>query len=155
MHLETWTWNSHVLVSDYSLRSRGFEGWRANRRIGEGLDRTVAWLDGNVPRDARLFVGPDVTMIYGITGRTPFPNAPFIFHANRLLNGPLYDRFRSEFLRQPPEWIVLHLQEWHEVYDMRASAVFRWLRLDEFISRNYRIAWSYGDFVVLRWQGAA
>lgn len=148
----TWRWKPSNLTNDYVLQTESLKGWKCNRQIGEGLDRAVVYINENVPQQDSLFVFPDVTVIYGLTGRESFRKTPFIFHLNQIpSNGKLYADFRRHFLEIPPKWLLLHHQTEIAFYD--TGRLLRWLRLDGFISQNYNQVWQWGDFALLRHSG--
>ncbi|MCY3023577.1 MAG: glycosyltransferase family 39 protein [Planctomycetota bacterium] len=148
--LVVWTWNPMVLTSDYEIQTEAFRGWKCSSATGRSMDGTVAFIKERIPPGDSLFVFPDVTMIYGLTGRDSYRKCPFIFQQNQLLRGRWYDEFREHFLNQPPQWIVLHEIGWQSQMGLNAGPVLRWLKLDAMITQRYRIVWRYGEFFVLR-----
>lgn len=144
-----WAWKRSNLVYDYALKTAAMRGWRCNRAICEGIDRAVDWINTHVPTGESLFVFPDATVIYGLTGRPSYPKAPIIFHLGQgPAPGPLYEEFRAHFTGSPPEWILLHNQT--EVGFYNTLHLLRWLELDRFIERRYRVVWQWNDFAMLR-----
>lgn len=144
-----WAWKRSNLVHDYTLETAAMRGWRCNRVICEGIDRSVAWINTHVPPGESLFVFPDATVIYGLTGRPSYRKAPFIFHLGQgPAPGPLYEEFRAHFTSAPPEWILLHNQT--EVVFYNTLHLLRWLDLDRFIEQRYRVVWHWSDFAMLR-----
>ena len=145
----TWTWRPSNSINDYALQVESFRGWRCNRQIGEGVDRAVAYINDNVPEEDSLFVFPDATIVYGLTGRESFRKAPFLFHLEHIPPvGNAYADFRNHFLTSPPRWILLHDQT--EVYFFNTASLLQWLRLDQFIVENYEPVWEWGDFSLIR-----
>ena len=145
-----WAWNPMVLHSDYKLQTPAFRDWKCNGAIGEGLDKTVEYINANIPKNDSVFVFPDSTMIYGLTGRDSYRQAPFIFHRNQILVGKWYDDFRAHFLSEPPKWIVMHYLKQHPQPDLIAGPILKWLKLEEFLDQKYAPAWRHGDFYVLK-----
>lgn len=144
-----WSWRSSNLDNAYAFTTPAMRGWRCNPRICEGIDRSVAWIQANVPPGDTLFVFPDATVIYGLTGHQSWKKAPFIFHAGQVpAPGPLYDAFRAHLTSAPPRWIVLHNQT--EVGFFHTWGLLRWLELDAFVTSRYRPVWQWGDFTVAR-----
>lgn len=144
-----WTWRASNLANDYTLTTPAMRGWRCNRQVCEGIDRSVAWIQAYVPPGESLFVFPDATLVYGLTGRDSWRNAPFAFHLGQQpAPGRRYQQFRASFTAAPPRWILLHNQT--EVGFFHTFALLRWLELDRFIATRYRIVWHWNDFAVLR-----
>jgi hypothetical protein len=144
-----WTWRASNLDNAYTLTTPAMRGWRCNPRICEGIDRSVAWIQANVPPGDSLFVFPDATVIYGLTGHESWKKTPFIFHAGQVpAPGPLYDEFRAHITGTPPRWIVLHNQT--EVGFFHTWGLLRWLGLDTFVTSRYRPVWQWGDFTIAR-----
>ena len=146
--LTTWTWNASVVKSDYALRTPAFAGWRCDGAVGEGLDRCAAFVAARIPREQSLLVFPDCTLLYGLTGHDSYRGAPFIFQRGQILTGALYDNFRARFLTSPPDWIVLH--QFDLRWDLSAGPILEWLRLDDYLRKEYRVVWTFGGFSVLR-----
>jgi hypothetical protein len=145
---EAWTWHPSTQANDYILQAEALRGWRCNRNIGEGVDKIVEYINSQVSEEESLFVFPDATILYGLTGRKSYKKAPFFFYLNQVpAPGPLYDEFRGHFLSLPPRWIVLHKQDDFDLLD--TQKLLRWLQLDTFIATNYRVVWSWGDFTLL------
>jgi hypothetical protein len=144
-----WWWHPSNLEADYALQSPGFEGWHCNASIGADLDQAVTYVNTKVPRDETLFVFPDATIIYGLTGRPSYLKAPFIFHIGVAPPpGKVYNEFRERFLHEPPQWIVLH-DQW-EVWFFRTDRLLEWLALDRFITDRYQKQCEWGNFTLLR-----
>ena len=148
--LMVWTWNPFVVRSDYEMQNENFRGWRCSREIGEGLDKTVAYVNANVPKNESLFVFPDATIIYGLTGRDSYRKTPFLFHANQFPTGRWLDEFREHFIAEPPTWIVLHNLKQHPQPDITAGPILEWLKLTDVVANQYEVVWTYQDFSVLR-----
>ena len=146
--LLVWTWNPWVQVSDYVIKTDTFRGWQCNRATGAGMDKTVEFARKNIPANQTLFVLPDVTMIYGLTGHDSYRKCPCFFCVNEILRGRWYDEFREHFLTEPPEWIVLHDAPRPSV--LAARPVIEWLKLGDTLERKYSTVWHYGEFSILR-----
>ncbi|MBI3724165.1 hypothetical protein HY251_09475 [bacterium] len=141
-------WHPSNLAADYSLETPAFRGWRCNRANGEGVDAAVRFLDANVPREDSLFVAPDGTIIYGLTGHDSYRKTPFIVHVGSPPRGQLMSAFRSHFYSAPPRWIVIHRTE--EVIHMRTGDVLLWLGILDFFRERYDMVWRKGDWAIYR-----
>jgi 4-amino-4-deoxy-L-arabinose transferase-like glycosyltransferase len=144
-----WHWRGSNMDTRYALTAPGFEGWNCSRGIGPGLDEAVTYIIEHVPREETLFVFPDATVAYGLTGRPSYRKAPFIFHVEVVPPpGKPYDEFREHFLREPPQWILLHYQD--EVWFFQTSRLLNWLELDGFLQTHYQKLQQWGDFALFR-----
>ncbi len=152
--LTTWRWRDSGPrdarnLSDYALKVEAFKGWRCNERIGRGVDAAAEYVVRHVPPGDTLLVLPDVTVLYGLTGRPSFRGAPFAFHLGQVPPpGPDYERFRSTFFSRPPKWIVLHLQT--EIEWIDTGRVIEWLGLREYLAARYEPQWEGERFRILR-----
>ena len=144
-----WSWRDSNLQSDYSLRNQALSGWKCSADIGPGFDKAVAFIDANIPKGDQLFVFPDATVIYGLTGHESYRFAPFIFHLGLLPSpGKYYDKFQERFRSEPPKWIVLHDQTEIDFFDL--GKLLHWLKLSEFLKANYGVVWTESKFSILR-----
>lgn len=143
-----WMWRYSNLESNYALQNDPLKGWLTSRRIGPGVDGAVAYIQSHVPRDESLFVFPNCTVIYGLTGRDSYRGAPFIFHIGYAPGGYQYDAFRERFLGEPPDWILLDLQR--EVEWAFAAEMLEWLALDDFVKERYEPVADFGELRLLR-----
>jgi hypothetical protein len=149
--LVVWMWNPKVIISDYEFQTPAFCGWHCNGRTGEGLDQVVQYINANVPKEESVFVFPDCTMIYGLTGRDSYRKMPFIFHLNYIVTGKWLVECREHFLAEPPQWIVLRYGPGETTHpDFQPERLLKWLTIDEFIRDNYGVVWSHGQFHMLR-----
>lgn len=140
-----WSWVLSGRLSDYELKSAGFRGWRCSATMGGPIDEVVRFIDRNVPPGDSLFVFPDATLIYGLTGRESYRGAPFIFDIrNAPPIGPLRDRFVERFKSSLPRWIVLH---WHrEAWFCNTADLLEAFAFKDIVNSRYRIVWRSGDF---------
>ncbi|MBI3556732.1 MAG: hypothetical protein HY074_10755 [Deltaproteobacteria bacterium] len=149
VNTKVWSWRRPVVLRDYALKTEAFRGWRCDRRIGEGLDAAVDFISHNVGAGESLFVYPDATVIYGLTGHESYRNAPFIFHLGMVpAPGRILEKFRKDLFAAPPAWIVIHDQT--EVSFIDTKAMTSWLQLGEFFENNYRQVWTSNPFRVLK-----
>jgi hypothetical protein len=147
-----WVWHPAGIRSDHRLATPGFEGWRCNRDVGEGVDRVVEFIRRHVPAQDSLFVFPDCTVIYGMAGRESYRKAPFLFHYGILPSpGRRMREFQQHFRAHPPRWFVRHRQR--QVYFYDDVTLLKWLELDDLVERRYRETYRWGDFQVLRLVG--
>src|SRR5205807_1165333 len=70
--LMAWMWRGPAGgsngMSAYAMRNEPLRGWRCYEAIGAGLDKTLEYLRDHVPPADSLFVLPDATVIYGLSG---------------------------------------------------------------------------------------
>jgi hypothetical protein len=144
----TWEWRDSNLDRNYEMQNGPLRGWTCSSRIGPGVDGAVDYINRNVPRDERLFVFPDCTVIYGLTGRDSYRRTPFIFHLRKFPEGKLYDEFRDHFRREPPQWILLDRQR--EVYWANVGKMMRWLQIEGAVRTNYTPVARFGELTLLR-----
>lgn len=148
--LEQWNWRPSNIRSDYALTSPGFEGWRCVRRVGEGVDRAAQAIRAHVPAADSLFILPDVSVLYGMTGHDSYRGIPWAFD---IRNSPapasrLWRRTVGRLQEDKPRWILLHMH--FETGFNATRPVLHTLRLDAMIANEYETVWSWGDFVLLR-----
>jgi hypothetical protein len=151
--LAAWNWRRSNLVTNYAMRSPGFEGWRCFSRVGEGVDRAADAIRAIVPPGDTLLVLPDATLLYGLTGRDSYRGIPWAWDVNNspAPGGRLYARTIRRLHEDKPDWILLRMQN-----DAPANATWPLLdalQLRPVLAREYRAAWSAGDFVLLRHAG--
>jgi hypothetical protein len=148
-NLDVWNWRASNAQNDYKIRTKAFRDWRCHSAYGRDLDEAVARIQANVPRDESLFIYPDMTVIYGLTGRPSFKGAPFIFHAGvSPPPGPIAEKFRDRFLADPPQWILL--REPFEIpwaLDRRGLEI---IGISQFIESSYEEQWKFGYFMLLK-----
>ena len=132
------------------MRSAGFEGWRCNRKFGEGFDLVVAYMKANISAKDSLFVYPDAMILYGATGHESYRGAPLAI--DQTFPGPVMgERFRQRFVSSPPQWVVLHkLPDMQEVFE--PEKVLQRLGLAEFLQAHYMSHWQWGDYTLLRYK---
>lgn len=149
---DVWAWRSANLEADYALRSAPLAGWRCNRRMGEAVDAAVEAIRTRVPAGDSLFVFPDTTVIYALTGRDSYRGAPAIFLLSTRESSPpagaLAERFRAHFLANPPRWILLHHETESEI--THTARFLAWLRLDAFVRDRYRRVDAWNDLELLQ-----
>ena len=144
-----WAWLRSSTLSDYEIRAAPMRGWRCSAAIGAGLDGVVDFIGANARPGESLFVFPDATVIYGLTGRESYRNAPFIFHLRQVPpEGELKDRFTGELARRPPDWVVIHTHS--EAWFCYTADLMAWLGLDTMLAERYRAVWRRGQFEIFR-----
>jgi hypothetical protein len=144
-----WHWRASNLDAQYTLQAPGFEGWKCNEAIVKGLDEAVVYINEHVPQQETLFVFPDATIVYGLTGRPSYRKAPFIFHDGEVPPpGKPYDDFRDRFLSHPPQWILLH----HDpgAWCCHTRYLLEWLKLDGYLATCYVTHKEFGNFTLYR-----
>ncbi len=128
---------------DYRIRSAPMAGWACHRYFCEGMDDTVDYLRKQVPQKDSLFVFPDLTIIYMLTGHESYPGAPYQFLLNTLpAPGKATISFLNRFSEHPPKWIVLHTVSYLPTLAVDSGLQLRSLLLDKYIDSNYRQVWS-------------
>ena len=149
---DVWAWRRSNLGADYPLKSAPMAGWLCERRMGEAVDAAVAAIATRVPRGDSLFVFPDTTVIYALAGRESWRGAPAIFLLGARESSPppgaLTERFRTQFLNQPPRWIVLHHERESPITD--TARFLERLALDKFLHDRYRRVAVWNDIELLR-----
>jgi hypothetical protein len=144
-----WSWKASNLDAGHALAAPGLAGWRCNRSIGEGVDRAVEYIRAHVSPGESLFVFPDATVIYGLSGRAGYVPAPFLFHLGVFPpEGRLRTGFTDAFKASPPRWFLKHHQREKDFYE--PESLLAWLELDRFVAARYRPAWRSGEFEMLR-----
>lgn len=138
----TWDWKGSNTLSDYAMITPSFAGWHAYPGYGEGVDRAVREINSRVPRTDSLMVFPDATVIYGLTGRVSWPDAPFIYHVRVWPPpGPMEEHFHDRFLKSPPKWILIHWQK--EITFYNTDRLLIWLGIDDYIAGHYQPVWQW------------
>ena len=147
---QVWHWRKSNAMSDYALQTRGLEGWHCCARHGQGFDKMVAFIKSNIPEKDSLFVYPDMTLIYGATGRPSYRYAPFFFGVGYPADALSVALFRDRFRQAPPDWIVEHTDP--ELSN--PAEVMKWLELYDYIAGNYVMDRQWDDFRLLKRKGA-
>jgi hypothetical protein len=149
--LLSWTWRGHAARSSYEFKTPSMRGWKCDPTVCPGVDKVVAYLETNVPKTDTLFVFPDALIIYALSGHQSFLHAPIYWQrpyegAEAPLEGPFYDNFRNSFLKQPPQWIVIHNQTEVPLFD--TAATLDWLQLNGWIQSNSVKVWGESNFEI-------
>ncbi|HEU0105974.1 MAG TPA: hypothetical protein VFT38_07365, partial [Vicinamibacteria bacterium] len=145
-----WNWRRSNVLADYALRTPGFEGWRCFRPTGEGVDRAAEAIRALVPAADTLLVIPDATVLYGMTGHDSYRGVPWAWDitSSPARGSRLYERTVNRLHQDKPAWILVHFQ--NDSVASATLALIAHLRLAPMIAAEYRPAWSWGDFVLLR-----
>lgn len=142
-----WVWRPSNFLGGYSITNPAMSGWRAHYDVGRDLDAALEKIN-TLPDTGQLFIFPDFTILYGLSGRESFKPAPFIFHLREMpAPGRLLKTFRSRFLEDPPKWILLH--ERKEVFFADAGEILGWLDLKSTVDENYIEIWKHGEVRLL------
>lgn len=142
--LTAWWYNPQT--QNYPLEMKAFEGWKCNRVQGFALNMFAHSLTELPKEDTILMLG-DLQMIYGLTGRTPYPGVPDAWASEACpAPGDQWERVRTAILTNLPAWIIMHKRygaEW-------LVDIANYLKLESTIQTRYAIAVEYGPYIVLR-----
>ncbi len=144
VRLSAWWYSPET--QDYPLEMKGFEGWKCNRTQGFPLNMFAHSLP-ELPKEDSILMLNDMQMLYGLTGRTPYPGVPDGWASRQSpLPGPQWEKVRNNILNNPPTWIITHKRyaaKW--IID-----IVNYLELEEFLKTRYLVAVEYGAYIVLR-----
>lgn len=156
LFLSRYDWNEMNTDSTYKLTAKNFEGWHSGQSIGPDVDRVLSYMESNIPKEDSVFVFPDSTVIYGMSGHESYRYVPLNFYYKKSpAPGKQYDKFQSHFLSSPPKWIVLHDQWPSAIGKETVNDMLSWLNLSEFINRNYQEVQTFGKFEILKFKEGA
>ncbi len=138
--------------NDYQIRALPLRGWSCQRQSCEPMDEAVDYLNAHVEKSDSLFVFPDLTVVYLLTGHESYRHAPFQFVLN-LLPSPGKDaiQFLNHFDQNRPKWILLHDAVYGPVnVPINTGLQLKSLLLDQYFNNNYSKVWSSKNISILK-----
>jgi hypothetical protein len=142
-----WHWQEGNLDNRYRLKTAAFAGWSCDPATGMGVDYAVDAIRRNVGAEETLFIVPNPTFLYGLSGRRSFAPAPFLFTWGEIPAGETREKFFRNFLEHPPDWVLIHNER--NVPRGRPEMVLPWIGLDRFLIDHYTAIEEWGDFILL------
>jgi hypothetical protein len=147
--LEMWRYKPSNFDIGHEIRTSGLRGLHCNPRYGLAFEAAFDLLDTKIPHDDSVFIYPEMTVLYGLTGRQSYPGAPFIFHNGvSPPPGPVARKFVEGFEARPPQWMLFHRSFDLAAIDIRTGLAV--IGLDRFIAQHYTEKWRGGDLSVYR-----